>query len=803
MSPRSRRAAFVAIVLILLALGAFYPIPIGRRRDRLARALSNELGRRVSFSDVHLHLLPKPGFIIDGPFVVEDDPAFSAEPLLRADSVSADMRLASLWRGRWEIASISLENPSINLVRDDAGHWNLESLVLRASQTPTAPTSKTRAESARLRFPYVKVSDARFNVKFGLLKSVFALTEADASLWLESDDKWNLRLKAKPVRTDVPIADTGTIKFDGRVGRAAHIGDLPFEGIAEVNDAQLGQLSKLLVGRDAGWRGALDGELSGQGTLAHLKIASKLRVTQFRRYDVANEDAVGLSTDCSGTQNYELDSSGNGQRSFDDLSCTSKLGTGELLVKGSVAHEYAVQVVAKNLPAADLASIYRNVQQNVPSDFRARGVVNGTFQLAPNHLSGGGSIVGLAIASAKLKQPLQFNQPLTFASEPNSPDVALHPAQIEGLGSISGRANAREYEFGLQADSDLLNLLSVAQTLGVATPFQPAEGHAAGTLRVSGTWFGYARPELTGDLALTGVSAGDDQHRVLLHSAQLAIRPQQAALTSITAELPSAKLSLTGSVAVVRPCGIPTDCAYSVDLRTPLLDSSALKNALAPNQNLLASLLSRDTPLQRYRDTLSRLNVTGRIGAARFTLPQRALQSVVTDFRLRDGVLAIAEFAAALDSGGQVLARNSTVDFNSGEPAYMLDLGLDRVPLASLLSPDQAPRMPGLLTAQMQLTMKGDSVDSLKRSAQGSTRFELTNGTLSTPSSRFGYRRLTATALIADEKITLQDGASVTGAAGATWHVTGSADLARSVDVHLIRGTDHVDVVGPLAPASK
>jgi len=33
-------------------------------------------------------------------------------------------------------------------------------------------------------------------------KLAFAITEADFAVWLESDDKWNIRMKARPMRTD-------------------------------------------------------------------------------------------------------------------------------------------------------------------------------------------------------------------------------------------------------------------------------------------------------------------------------------------------------------------------------------------------------------------------------------------------------------------------------------------------------------------------------------------------------------------------------------------------------------------------
>src|SRR5260370_11703150 len=96
------------------------------------------------------------------------DPAFSAEPLLMCGKVTADLRLTSLWKGRLEIANLKLTDdalpPSLNLVHAN-GHWNVESLLLRVEQVPSAPTAKRRSEQ-RARFPYIAATGARTNLKF-------------------------------------------------------------------------------------------------------------------------------------------------------------------------------------------------------------------------------------------------------------------------------------------------------------------------------------------------------------------------------------------------------------------------------------------------------------------------------------------------------------------------------------------------------------------------------------------------------------------------------------------------------------
>src|SRR2546423_1932789 len=167
MLPRSKRARVVAALVATILLGIFLPplITANRLKGRIAGAISNALGRKVTFGEIHLRLLPQPGFDISD-FIVEDDPTFGAEPMLRADEVTAYLRLTSLWQGRLEVAQLSLKNPSLNLVRNQNGEWNVMAPLEHASQAPAAPTAKRRPE-ARPRFPYIAASAGRINLKSG------------------------------------------------------------------------------------------------------------------------------------------------------------------------------------------------------------------------------------------------------------------------------------------------------------------------------------------------------------------------------------------------------------------------------------------------------------------------------------------------------------------------------------------------------------------------------------------------------------------------------------------------------------
>src|SRR5208283_1345560 len=182
----SRRVIWATLLVVVLGLLLLPPfVNVNRYRKRVTDDLSRALGRSVTVSKIQLKLLPRPGLVLSN-FVVGEDPAYGAEPMLRASTVTAYIRLTSLWRGRLEIGTLDLDNPSLNLVRRSDGHWNLEELVERTSQGSSAPTTKPRPE-ARPRFPYVEASAGRINFKLGQVKKAFTFTDADFALWLESE----------------------------------------------------------------------------------------------------------------------------------------------------------------------------------------------------------------------------------------------------------------------------------------------------------------------------------------------------------------------------------------------------------------------------------------------------------------------------------------------------------------------------------------------------------------------------------------------------------------------------------------
>ena len=214
---RSRRIRAVLYVLVVLLLLVLLPpfINVNRLQRRISTSMAAAYGSR-SYSDSVSLSLPMPGFTLEN-FVVGEDPAFGSEPIIRANSVRATLRLSSLWRRRVEFSTISFTEPSVNLVHTPEGKWNIESILLQASRIAAAPTAQQNAGVAP-RFPYIEATGARLNLKQGVEKTPFSLTDAEFALWLPSPEQWHLRLQGRPVRTDTSVTDTGTIRLEATLG---------------------------------------------------------------------------------------------------------------------------------------------------------------------------------------------------------------------------------------------------------------------------------------------------------------------------------------------------------------------------------------------------------------------------------------------------------------------------------------------------------------------------------------------------------------------------------------------------------
>jgi hypothetical protein len=388
-----RRVTLASLLIVVLAAAVVLPplINISRYQRQITALVSRSLGRPVHLSGVELRLLPRPGFVLHN-LSVSEDPEFGAEPILSAATVVASIHIFSLWRGKLEVDRISVDEASLNLVRSSRGRWNLQSLMMGGlmdgidgRQPSNAPSSAQPAVSRKpAPFPYLAATNSRVNLKNGQEKSPFSLVGTQLSLWQDAPGAWRLRLRGQPVRTDMEIslADTGEVRIEAsmQTSSPAHeLRSMPLKLQAEWRDAQLGQLSRLLLGSDAGWRGDLTADMDVQGTPDAAETKARLRATGVRREEFAPDTPLDFDANCS--FRYE-----HSHKAVHNLGCDTAIGSGLLHLKadlpGNSGNPEAVLGV-KQLPLQAGLDLLRTVRSGFAPGIVAQGTANGSLSLLP------------------------------------------------------------------------------------------------------------------------------------------------------------------------------------------------------------------------------------------------------------------------------------------------------------------------------------------------------------------------------------------------------------------------------------
>ena len=380
-----RRFAYFLIVVLAILLLAFIPplVNVSHFQRRVDAEISAALGRPVHFDRLSLNLLPVPGFTLEN-FVIEEDPAFGYEPTIHADEVRINLRLASLWRRRFEFSTISFTDPSVNIVHTADGRWNIQGLLLQASRIPAAPTAQTHAGPAP-RFPYIEATGARVNLKLGQEKIPVALTEADFALWQPMEHQWRLRLEATPSRTDIAPGESGALRVEGMLGGDGDtpgLGGMPIDLRATLEDAQLGGLTSLLLGRDVGLRGDVAATVAMQGTIGRNNMTATLNIENARRADFIPPHPIALSADCRAV-------AGNAFHAFTSVLCRLPASHSSSPAMVAVAAEVpdvrepqlaSIRVDVPSLPSQTLYDWLAVATPHPPTAFTGRGTLTGALE---------------------------------------------------------------------------------------------------------------------------------------------------------------------------------------------------------------------------------------------------------------------------------------------------------------------------------------------------------------------------------------------------------------------------------------
>jgi uncharacterized protein involved in outer membrane biogenesis len=826
----SKRRIAVAAVLLLLLLFLLHP-GASRLKSRIAASISAGLARPVEIGSVHLRLLPRPGFDLKN-LVVYDDPAFGQEPMLRADEVTADLRLTSLLRGHLEIARLDLNEPSLNLVHGDSGRWNLEALLERTSHVPLAPTAKAKSE-ARPAFPYIQVSSGRINFKIGQEKKPYALINADFALWQESENTWGIRLKAEPSRVDVNLNDTGTLRVNGTWQRAASLRETPLQFNVEWDRPQLGQLTKFLSGEDKGWRGAVQLDMTLTGTPTNLQLSSDASIRDFRRYDISNGQAIPLAAHCDGRYS-SID------HLVHELFCRVPVGNGQLMLKGDVglpaSHRYDLVLNAEDVPASALAALAQRAKKNLPEDLEANGELRASLTMKRNGPSGGapefsgsGEIIDLHLASPSSNAELDTASiPLRFTTDEsadraltrnrltrnalagnNAPGLQFGPFPLVSESGASpvarGWIGFSRYRIGLLGEAEVARTLRVAKLFGLPALATAADGQAQIDLQIAGTWHGstagtpadFSNPsqaQVTGTAKLHGVrvEVRGTNEPIEISSATLQLLPDKVQVTKLTAN--AAHALWTGSLELPRGCGTPGACTVSFDLTTNQLNLGEVAQWFTPRARprpwyRLSAPDQAEQTGQTGPTFFTTLHAEGSITANRLLLRnvaanQLSANHVSADVSLDAGKLQLSDVRGEFLGGKH--RGEWQADFSVRPAVYTGSGTVTGIALRQLASAMHDEWIAGTASGTYEITASGSASSDFWNSAEGIVQFDVRDGAmphllLLNYGDPLKIDRLQGRAHLQEGKIEIKE-ARLDSPAG-QFQVSGTALLTRELDL--------------------
>jgi hypothetical protein len=729
-----------------------------RAHSQLTARLEQVFGRPVEVGHYDLRLFPAPG-IEAQEVTISEDPRFGQDYFLRAESVDANLRLASLLALRLELGTLKFKNPSLNLVRTSEGKWNVESWLPAPQGQALAPTAGSKTAQGALPIAHlrkIEIDGGRINVKRGVDVRPFALADVHGSIQQESPNRWRIALSAQPLRATVHLQEAGTVRLEGDIaGTSARL--QPAQLALTWSDASVADALRLLAGSDSGVRGGLQLQFtahtepnlaSGAGAPARWVFTLGAALSGLHRWDLSSRaDDPPVS----------IRANGSWQAGAPELAVNQLLIEGEhskIVAAGSVDWRTAITpsltISPSNVSWSDLLAVYRAFWPGLDDGLTADGLVRVSGSLhgwSPQSVdaSAQSDEAFLRLGNAPLLQLARFNLKAASADGPSSlsfvlrahrevpispPDArAAHYADevpdlwvLASAGPASSTPRqktppARVYAIRMDGQLDHFELwLAAARALG--RPLN-AGWEAQGGLDMHLAWqwiAGEPIPRPSGVVAARNLAVRVPflNRPVELAAARLELAPGQRRITLTRAAAFGAHWQ--GSVSW-KESGAP---AWEFDLAADRLDAAELDRWLGPRARpgWLARLFSSSAPQQFAPALPGSLLARGKLRADSFVLAPIEAQNVRADIELDGRALDVQQLSARFYGGNITGSLEAKL---TADPVYRFLGRLDGVNAAALAGTSAVlkARLAGTLAGAVQFSAQGIGRDNLLASLEG------------------------------------------------------------------------------------
>ncbi|MFP5206224.1 MAG: AsmA-like C-terminal region-containing protein, partial [Acidobacteriota bacterium] len=573
--------------------------------------------------------------------------------------------------------------------------------------------------------------------------------------------------------------------------RAPALHDMPVHADVDWREAQLGQLSRLLVGSDEGWRGNLTGELHLDGTPGAAHVATRLQATGVHRAEFVPLSPLDFDANCSFVYHYR-------RRALDDLVCNSPLGDGHLRLAGKLQASQMPELTAEldRIPAEAGLDVLRATRSGIAPSLQAAGSISGSLvyraaetdsepirararrgrghapALRGEPLRGALTVEGFALSGGSLSLPLRAEK---FVLEP-APASALNahePVMLAGTASFPAGGSApldvelhlamKGYEAEIHGETSLARAREIEKTAGMGGRLIP-DGLAgelmAVDLRASGPW------QLSDQNAVSGATSGPEADTAdsvdgtaTLRGAQwrsdLLANPVEIAEATLhfgggelrwdPVDFSYGRLKARASITFPQRCPSPEDTAGSPVSCVPQFQLQLGSVDAASAQAAFLGVPQKGTVLSELLDRLHPATappwprIDGTVKADAMVVGPVTLRQTSMTLKIAGNGADFSDLQASL-LGGQVTAHGS-VQWSNGiqkQPTYSVEArctGLNAAGIGQLLG---VRGTGGPVDASGTASLSGFTEEQLANSAAGTLQFDWRHGSISAAGTRKG-----------------------------------------------------------------
>ncbi|HKW31580.1 MAG TPA: AsmA family protein [Candidatus Acidoferrum sp.] len=741
----------VAAAIIALQLVVSFLARTERMHAYLTGHLERAFGRPVQVETFNARIFPNLQLAANG-VTVGEDPAFGYEYFLRADQLSAGLRWTGLLHGHFEFGTLSFSRPSLILVRNYQGQWNLERWL------PPAKTAS--AQNAAIYGPpspappvnhlqRIVFDDGRINFKIQEDKLPFAFTEVSGSFEQVSPGRWQLQLEAQPWRSGVLLQSTGTIRVRGDLaGASARL--QPAQITLHWNEGSLADVFRLLHGQDYGVRGffALDATAKSDG-LAHdapgdWTYSVQARARQIHRWDLTERaDNPGLNVNVNGHWNAQAGSLLADQFAVEGLRSNVQ-GKFRYVSESPAATELRFDSIG--VQASDLLAWYRAFHPDVAEGISADPYFTGGMILRGWPLSVESAALSSNVGTLKVPgfaEPVRIG-PVNGGLERSN--LVIGPVRVSLGGDVRDviAPKHRRVALAMENAADLTfaqDLKTHAGNVSVEGSISKVEDFlklsASLGRQINHGW------ELTGQAAATTQWSWKEPFKgrwngtVAINRGAMTLAGLNQPLSLVEARLGwndgqhEARLlrvegfggNWQGTIEQTRKTDDDSTRSWKFDLMVDHLSAAELDRWVGPRarpgwlQRLLHSFSGDAAPATPASELVRRVDAEGRLRISRLTIEKLKLDNVAAEGSLRDLKLNVQDSAAEW-AGGRVRAKISASFLP--HPVYEVSADLDRVSLAKLPGTGRlADRVNGSASGSLQLKTTGVGREELLKNLDG------------------------------------------------------------------------------------